>query len=647
MSRNSIILIVIGLLILGCCCITLLCVTTFYVIGSLEDDTSPIAELDPTNELEPTPRPRRLPTPVVRATPLPGQDTESLLASVQVPSADPRDLTARLRPGLGEIPLVVNATPPSFAVGDTTTFWVSNIDTEENRQIKATLQHKSDHLYMWVQEGVDVSEEALEDSARRFDQEIYPTNREFFGSEWLPGVDNDPRLHVLHASDLGDTVAGYFSSADEVSRLVNPYSNEKEMFYINVDKNEPGTSFYDGTLAHEFQHMIHWYQDQNENTWLNEGASELAMQLNGIRRATDSILPDQIFAENPDLQLNTWPDREDAYPHYGNSYLFMNYFLSRFGEDATKALIADPANSIESVDEVVKRLGLAASGDELFSDWVIANWLDNPKLGDGRWGYKDYDPEAMTLAERHRRLPATGESDVHQYAADYMALSAGGDVAINFQGDTLTRLAATDAYSGEWAWWSHAVDESDTRLTLPVDLTGVDKATLRFRTWYDIEDLWDYAYVEASTDGGETWTLLETDRMTCENPQGNAFGPGYTGLSGGDQAAWVLEEVDLSPFAGQPLQLRFEYVTDSALTKAGMFIDDVEIPEIGYFNDFEQGPGDWQGEGWLLTNNVLNQHWLVQVIETKKDGSIQIHRLEVGSDGRGTLQLDDVSNKRI
>ncbi len=60
----------------------------------------------------------------------------------------------------------------------------------------------------------------------------------------------------------------------------------------------------------------------------------------------------------------------------------------------------------------------------------------------------------------------------------------------------------------------------------------MDSATLDFWTWYDIEDDWDYGYVMASTDGGVTWTPLDTADTTEENPNGNSFGPALTGCSG-------------------------------------------------------------------------------------------------------------------
>ena len=94
--------------------------------------------------------------------------------------------------------------------------------------------------------------------------------------------------------------------------------------------------------------------------------------------------------------------------------------------------------------------------------------------------------------------------------------------------------------------------------------------------WYEIEEGWDYAYVEASDDDGRTWHILEGQHTTTENPSGNAYGPGYTGSS--DE--WLRESIDLTPFAGGPVLLRFEYVTDDAVYLDGLLIDDLSIPEL-------------------------------------------------------------------
>ena len=657
MSKNTLLLLTLLVLTLSCCAVSVTCGSGLYIYQAVQNANAPEPSLDDlfptpaTPIFTPTPAPPTA-TPFPSPTPIPGVTpvsqeitTEELLRQVEVPVNDPIDLAARLRPELGEVKRVVNDVPPHFDEGDVVTFWVSNSDNDENWQIEAELVVKGEHVYMWREVGSKVKEKDLRKAAEFFDEKIYPTDREFFGSEWSPGIDNDPRLHVLHARDLGNTIAGYFSSADEIPSVIHPYSNEKEMFYINVDNNKPGSRFYNGTLAHEFQHMIHWYQDKNESTWLNEGASELASELNGLGR-TSSIRPDSIFTQDPDVQLNTWPDSDESYVHYGNAYLFILYFLDRFGDDATKALVADDKNGMESVEDVLAQLGVGETADEFFGDWVVANWLDDPSLADGRWGYGNYDPDEIIPTDRFTVLPVYHSESVHQYAADYYTFPASPTLNITFDGSDITHLAATDAHSGQWAWWSNRVDESDTRLTFPIDLTEVDEATLHFFTWYDIEDLWDYAYIEISEDGGKTWKILQTERTTTNNPNGNAYGPGYTGKSNGLTANWVEEKVDLSDYAGKQILGRFEYVTDAAVTQPGMFIDSVSIPEIGYFQDFENGPGDWTTEGWLLTNNLLQQRWLVQVLEPMPDGSVTVHRMPVDENGHGELHLTGVDTRK-
>src|SRR4030042_682729 len=107
----------------------------------------------------------------------------------------------------------------------------------------------------------------------------------------------------LYARGLGDEIAGVFSSADEYPTLINQYSNGHELFQFNADNSPLGRKYTFGTLAHELQHMIHWYQDRNESNWLSEGFSELAVLLNNYYFGGF----DAIYTSKPDLQLNNWP----------------------------------------------------------------------------------------------------------------------------------------------------------------------------------------------------------------------------------------------------------------------------------------------------------------------------------------------------
>lgn len=623
MKRTTVILVLVSLAL--CLCL-LSCLTVIPVAYRLATWPTPTVE---------TPEPTPTFPPIIEITPLPqvGVETWELLERTEVPARDLIALTKRLKHVEEPIPEVVRESAPHYEIGDEEIFWASNVDTDEHFQITAVLLYATPHLYMWVEKGVDVDLERLKEAADIFEEKTYPTNREFFGSEWTPGVDSDPHLNILHAQNLGDSVAGYYSSADEYSRIVHEFSNEREMFYINIDNVTIGNDFYNSVLAHEFQHMIHSYNDRNEDTWLNEGFSELASYLNGYETGGEEMA----FAMRPDTQLNSWPDEtSEAGPNYGAAYLFTSYFLERFGEEATRALVADQANGIASVDAVLLEFGY--SFDELFADWVVANYLDDPSLEDGRYGYRELQ---MGVGDVYslRRYPVERQDTVHQYAADYIAFEPQRDLKIDFQGATWVKVMDNEPHSGRYQWWSNRSDESDMTLTRAFDLTDLESATLEFWAWYDIEENWDYAYVEMSTDGGETWDILHAPSTTDYNPNGNSFGWAYTGMSGGgEKPRWIREKVDLSDYVGGEALIRFEYITDDAVSRPGFSVDDIKIPELEYGYDAESDDG-WEAEGFIRMENILPQRWIVQVIEFA-GRETSVHKIELDEEQKGEYLID-------
>ncbi|HEY6073675.1 MAG TPA: hypothetical protein VIV15_09845, partial [Anaerolineales bacterium] len=175
--------------------------------------------------------------PVVIQRPPSGEvstETRDTLEKTVVPVNDPRQLACDLKDKCS-IPETVPAPASPLTVGKTQKFWVSNVDTNENFQVDATLHYITSHVYFWVENGVDFKQEELQALADAFENKIYPTDREFFGSEWTPGVDNDPHIYILYVRGMGSSIAGYFSSADEMNPEAHPYSNAHEMFLFNAD----------------------------------------------------------------------------------------------------------------------------------------------------------------------------------------------------------------------------------------------------------------------------------------------------------------------------------------------------------------------------------------------------------------------------
>ncbi len=576
------------------------------------------------------------------------EETEALLRDTVVPVRDLHDLAIRLRGLPPDTPRTMNPEgPPDYEVGSRRRFNASNVDTEQRFELDAILRYRSEHVYMWVEEGVEVDQAALEAAADLFEERTYPTNRAFFGSEWRPGVDNDPRLSILHATNLGDTVAGYYSSADQYVAAVREDSNEMEMFYINIDNVTPNSDFYNGVLAHEFQHMIHWYNDRNEETWLNEGFSELAVRLNGF----DVGGSEWLFAAAPETQLNSWPSGPGvAGPNYGAAYLFTSYFLDRFGADATRALVAQPENSFTSVDAVLDELGAGLTYEDVFADWVVANILNDHSIEDGRYGYDDIYIPPFKIKQTYGpdAYPVSNRAAANQHGTHYMEVQGTRPVSFSFAGSTEVSLVNATARRGRYVWWSNRGDDSNMTLSQSFDLSDVETATLSYWVWYDIEENWDYAYVEVSEDEGRTWEILRAPSSVSTDPNGNSFGWAYTGTSGqGPEPEWIREEVDLSDYVGQRVKVRFEYITDDAIHHPGLVLDDMRIPEIGYADDFETDGGGWEAAGFVRHANVLSQGWLVQLITFGPTDTVQRLQLTEGQSGSWTIPLDTDTDKAI
>jgi hypothetical protein len=543
-----------------------------------------------------------------------GNEVLSIIRESVPPENDLYDLAKRLE-GKLNIPEVIESQAAIYDLGSEQEFWVSNIVTNENYRITAKLQYITDHAYFWVQDGISFEYDDIQQLTETFENEIYDTTREFFGSEWTPGIDNDPHIFILYVSGLGGNLAGYFSSADELHPLAHQFSNAHELFVVNADNVDLSDEFTYAILAHEFQHMIHWNQDRNEASWMNEGFAELAVFINGYEVGSEYS-----YILDPDIQLNDWPnDRTGISAHYGASFLFLTYFLDRFGEEATKILVRNQANGLEGIDRILEQIGaidpitgIEITADNVFLDWVLASYLMNENVSDGRYIYKNF-PDAPQAEETESIVRCPQEPmtrDVHQYGVDYLRINCQGDFTLLFEGSTETKVVPVDPISGEYYFWSNKADEADMILTRTFDFREHDgPLTLNFWTWFDLEEDYDYAYVEVSEDG-EIWEILVTPSGTIEDPSGNSYGWGYNGVSG----RWIEESVDLTEYAGKEVQIRFEYVTDAAVNGEGMLIDDISIPEIDYFTDFEEGSDGWESAGWVRIKNELPQNYGLALI---------------------------------
>ncbi len=551
--------------------------------------------------------------------------TVDALNDAVIPPRDRVELAERLR-GLRvtDIP-ATPAAPPTHQLGDKQVFNVVNSSDNTSFRVPATLRVIGDHIYLWVEVGADVNLSDLQGLAHDFDTQIYPNVRALWGSELNPGVDGDPHVYGVFAHGLGASTAAYFASDHTYPKEVVPASNEHEMFFFNLDTMPSDFPLHpvESIVAHEFQHMIRFNLQINTETWLNEGLSVFTQYY--LYGDLDYSILD--FLNTPNTQLNDWNvDPGLRSVNYGAASMFLTYFYERYGIDAMRTLSAEHLpRGLQDVDATLQSLSQPGAND-FFGDWALANDLDDSTYMGGKYGYPELPalpaPSSEATASRY---PFRYQGSANQYAATYIVLPNASSVSaftLHLDSPASVGLVPTTASSGTHFWYSNRGDMGDTRLTHRFDLSGVSHAALDYRFWYQTEQSWDYGYVMVSDDDGASWHILSTPHTITDDPHGVTYGAGYTGDSGG----WISESLPLDAYAGKQILVRFEMITDDAVTRPGLALDDVSIPEIGYSDDFEQNDGGWQPEGWVWTDNRLPEQGWLQVMQKAGSQTVDVTR---------------------
>lgn len=271
----------------------------------------------------------------------------------------------------------IRAAQKDKAVGDVRTFHIS--DDSGKYDISAKLMKLSSKTAIYVDQNISASESDKSAYATRvlnkFDNEILSKVRNAFGDEPPVGVDGDSRTSIVLLDITGSTI-GYFWMVDLYTNPKNGNSNndfncsnEGKILYMDYNIESDSTLY--GCIAHEFQHMINYYQKNktlnynqtkvNEDTWINEGLSKYSEEICGYSLPqgdwnTTALVRDSMN-NNKSLSITEWERSPNTSYNYGQVYLFMHFFAypGRYNSDSlnvTRQLVNGNGKALTGEDNI-------------------------------------------------------------------------------------------------------------------------------------------------------------------------------------------------------------------------------------------------------------------------------------------------------
>jgi len=269
--------------------------------------------------------------------------------------------------------------------------------------------------------------------------DVYDWITNIFGEEWGPhpyasqliSESNEITIFLFDIDNDDDNfinnggVAGYFHSKDNFLKTSVQYSNERIMFYLDAvmfahysdsswDLQDKWPQAIISTLAHEFQHMIHFYQKPvlrtravNSQTWLNEMCSMAAEDLIADKLEVDGPRGVNYYdasagsANNENGRLprynyynddsfNQWLSGEAIFRSYAINYAFGAYLARNFGgANLFKTIVQNSYTNEQAINYSLNSLGYST---ETFASalqkWGAANLVsDNTTPPDGYYKY--------------------------------------------------------------------------------------------------------------------------------------------------------------------------------------------------------------------------------------------------------------------
>ena len=282
----------------------------------------------------------------------------------------------------------------------------------------------------------------------------------------------------------------------------------------------------------------------------------------------------------PDNPTGVWVNDYTIQPENGG----LSVFAHEFGHDLGLPDLYDTSGNTGGASNTVEHWSLMSQSR--------GTAKGDPGIGDqpqafGAWekfqlGWLDYDTARPGQDSTYKIRP--GQSTSGSQANGLVVLLPNKHVPLS--------LGAPCPTCGSRYFYSDKGNDIDPAMTRDVPaVTGAGALTAKVR--YDIEEGYDYAYLEASDDGGTTWSNVETSESDADTE-------GISGSSGGN---WV--DLTATVPAGTNA-LRWEYRTDGGVALAGFQVDNITLDgtDIGNAETEDEG---WTFDGFRTTTGTEDQ----------------------------------------
>ena len=359
--------------------------------------------------------------------------------------------------------------PPEVEVGTQLEFPVSGSPT----LLQATCRYVGDHTFIFVEDrqwdsnGGPVLQSDVDGLGVLFDRAtpadpdrgVYELSVQTFGEP--SDVDGYPQIFLLILDILRTEFVGYFDPAVADHDLPEL---RRDVLYLDEFAVRRRSYLARGTMAHEFQHLIHWNHDRDEELWVNEGLSGYAEEVAGFPEADATAVPE--FLMRPQTDLTSWPLAAKAH-NYGSTYLFASFLAERYGGQFIRSLVAEPRNGRFGIDAAFDTNDIEQDFGGAWANWVVGNFASD----DGDFSYsalagrriQTHSVDQLPLDQRQFRVAG-------QWGTTNILFRIAGNFSIDFDGDD----------TGRFRVWSYAMRgdaASLQELDLDDEMRGTVSAT--------------------------------------------------------------------------------------------------------------------------------------------------------------------------